>query len=85
MKANINFPQREESSTTNTPKQGNVATKVDHMTSSKENHVTPVERRVGNGVKQIILLPNVAVGKTITQGKDVRLFDDDVVKKVFKT
>ena len=62
-----------------------MATKVDHMTSSKENHVTPVERRVGNGVKQIILLPNVAVGKIITQDKDVRLVDDDVGGAVFNT
>ena len=65
--------------------QRNVATEAGHMISSIENHVTPTERRVENGVKQTILLPNFAVGKTITQDKDVRLVDDDVDQKVFNT
>ena len=44
-----------------------------------------MERRVENDVKQTLLLPNVAVGKIITQDKDVRLVDDDVDEKVFNT
>ena len=55
------------------------------MTSSKEKHVTPTERRGENGVKEISSLPNVALGKTITQGNDARLFEEDVGEKVFNT
>ena len=53
--------------------------------TANENHVTPTKRRVENVVKTIILLPNVAVEKAITQDKDVRLVDDDVVEEVFNT
>ena len=62
-----------------------MATAVGHMTPTKGSHVTPLERRVENDVKQTLLLPNVAVGKIITQDKDVRLVDDDVGGAVFNT
>ena len=53
------------------------------MTPTKGSRVTPMERRVENVVKQTLLLPNVAVGKIITQDKDVRLVDDDVDEEVY--
>ena len=55
------------------------------MTPTKGKHVTPTERRVENDMKQIILLPNVAVGKIITQEKDARLVEDDVDEEVYST
>ena len=53
--------------------------------SEAENHVTATKRRVENAMQLIIFLPNVAVGKTITQDKDVRLFHNGVDEKEFKT
>lgn len=40
----------------------------------KENHVPPTAIRVENAVKQIILLPNVAVGKTTTRDTEIGIW-----------
>ena len=80
MRGHRNFPQREESSRhiTHSKECGNCGRP--HDANKREScHGYGVE----NAVKRIILLPNVGVGKIITQDKDVRLVDDDVDEEVY--